>query len=119
MTMNRLRARVTLDAGLLALVLALTAGWFGGRAALFGVGAGALLALADFWWLASGVDGVGSVAPRTAIWMGTAALRLAGVAVVVGALFLTGQFHPVAIVLGLAVLPCALVARGLRLAREA
>jgi hypothetical protein len=108
-----------MDAGLLALVLAVTAGWLGGRAALLGVGAGAMLALADFWWLAAGVDGVGGVAPRTVVWVGTAALRLAGVAVAVAALVLTGQCHPVALVIGLAVLPCALVARGLRLARDA
>ena len=109
---------MTLDASLLALGLALTAGWLGGRTALLGVGAGALVALIDFWWLSMGVDGVASAAPRTVVWMGTAALRLAGVALAVAALFLTGQCHPLALVIGLAVLPCALVTRGLRLARE-
>ena len=116
--MNRLRTRVTMDAGLLALILALAAGWFGGRAALLGVAAGAGLALADFWWLSGRLERVGDVAPRTAVWMGAAGLRLAGVAVVVALLFLTGRFHPLALVIGLAVLPCALVARGLHLARE-
>jgi hypothetical protein len=33
-------------------------------------------------------------------------------------LFVTGWFHPAGLVVGLAALPCALVARGLRLARE-
>jgi len=42
----------------------------------------------------------------------------AGVTVAVAVLFVTGWFHPVGLVVGLAVLPCALVARGLRLARE-
>ena len=115
--MTSFRTRVTIDAALLALGLALAAGWFAGRAAWLGIGAGAMLALVDFWWLAAGAEGVGQ-APRTAAWIGAAGLRLGGVAVAVAALFLTGQFHPVALVAGLAVLPCALVARGLRLARD-
>ena len=109
---------MTLDASLLTLGLALTAGWLGGREALLGVGAGALVTLVDFWWLSAGIEGVGSTAPRTVIWMGTAALRLGAVALAVAALFLTGHFHPLALVIGLAVLPCALVTRSLCLARE-
>ena len=115
--MNKFRTRVTVDAGLLAIGFALTAGWIGGRTAMLGIGAGVLLSLVDFWWLSAGVDGVGGAAPRTMVWMGSAALRLGGVALTVAALFLTGQFHPVGLVIGLAVLPCALVARGLRVAR--
>jgi len=110
---------VAVDTGLLAIGLALAAGWFGGRTACFGVVAGAALALADFWWLSARVDAAGVTdAPRTLLWLGSAGLRLAGVAVAVALLFLTQQFHPLALVLGLAVLPCALVVRGLRLARE-
>jgi hypothetical protein len=115
--MTKFRTRVTVDAGLLAIGLALSAGWIEGRTALLGVGAGTLLSLVDFWWLSAGVDGAGSTAPRTMVWMGSAALRLGAVALAVAVLFLTGQFHPVGLVIGLAVLPCALVARGLRVAR--
>jgi ATP synthase I chain len=118
MTMTKLRTRVTVDAALLAVGLALAGGWLGGRTALFGVVAGTALALADFWWLSARVDAVGSHAPPALVWLGAAGLRLAGAAVVVAGLFLTGQCHPLALVVGLAVLPCALVARGLRLARE-
>ena len=116
--MTKLRRRVTVDAGLLAIGLALAGGWLAGRTALFGVVAGTALALADFWWLSARVDTVGSDAPRALAWLGAAGLRLAGIAVVVAMLFLTKQFHPLALVVGLAVLPCALVARGLSLARE-
>ncbi len=115
---SSLTARVTVDASVLAVAVALGAGWLGGRTALFGVLAGALLALADFWWLAARLDGVGDGAPGPIAWLGTAGLRLSGVALAVAALFVTGWFHPVGLVAGLAVLPCALVTRGLRLARE-
>jgi hypothetical protein len=116
--MTRFRTRVTVDAGLLALGLALAGGWFAGRSALLGVAAGALLALVDFWWLSARAGGVGDDAPSVTLWVGFAGLRLAGMAVAVAALFVTGAFHPLALVIGLAVMPCALVTRGLRIARE-
>ena len=118
MTMTRLRTRVTIDVGLFAGVVALAGGWLGGRAAFLGVVAGATLALADFWWLSARVDAAADGAPRALAWLGAAGLRLGGVAVIVALLFLTGRCHPLGLVIGLAVLPCALVVRGLALARE-
>ena len=116
--MTSLKTRVTMDAGLLALALTLAGAWLGGRAALLGVLAGSTLALADFWWLSARLDAVGTDAPRALAWLGSAGLRLAAVTIAVAGLFVTGWFHPVGLVAGLAVLPCALVTRGLRLARE-
>ena len=118
MMRSSLTTRVTIDAGMLAVAMALGGAWLGGRTVLFGVLGGALLALADFWWLSARLDAVGSDAPGALVWLGSAGLRLAGVAVAVALLFVTGWFHPVGLVAGLAALPCALVARGLRLARE-
>ena len=69
--------RVTIDAALFTTALGLGAAWFGGRTALFGVLAGALLALADFWWLAARLDAVSTEAPGAIAWIGTAGLRLA------------------------------------------
>jgi hypothetical protein len=116
--MTNLRTRVTVDAALLAGALSLAGGWLGGRTALLGILAGGALALADFWWLSARLDAVGTDAPRTLPWLGSAGLRLAGVTIAVAGLFVTGWFHPVGLVTGLAVLPFALVTRGLRLARE-
>ena len=116
--MSSLPMRVTVDAGAFALALALGGAWLGGRTMLLGVLAGALLALADFWWLSARLERVGEDAPGALAWLGAAGLRLAGVAVAVALLFVTGWFHPVGLVAGLAVLPCALVTRGLRLARK-
>ncbi|MBM3219111.1 MAG: hypothetical protein FJZ38_10610 [Candidatus Rokubacteria bacterium] len=118
MTMHSLTTRVTLDAGMFAIALALGGAWLGGRTMLLGILGGALLALADFWWLAARLDGVSSETPGALAWIGAAGLRLGGVAIAVALLFVTGWFHPVGLVAGLAVLPCALVARGLRLARR-
>jgi hypothetical protein len=116
-TMNDMRMRVTIDAGLLVAGVALIALFVGGAPALLGVLAGGALALFDFWWLAARLDGLGAGASGAA-WGAMAGLRLAGVAVAVAALFVTGWFHPVALVVGLSALPCALVVRGLRFARE-
>jgi hypothetical protein len=116
--MTRFRTRVTVDAALLALGVALVGGWLAGRTTVFGVAAGAALALADFWWLSARVDAAANGTPGALVWLGAAGLRLTGVTVAVAVLFLTQQFHPIALVIGLAVLPCALVVRGLRVARE-
>jgi hypothetical protein len=117
MTMTDMRMRVTIDAALLVVAVALVALWVGGVPGLLGVLAGGVLALADFWWLAARLDGV-TPDTRRATWGATAGLRLAAVAVAVAVLFVTGHFHPVGLVVGLSALPCALVARGLGLARE-
>jgi hypothetical protein len=116
--MSSLTTRVTVDAGIFALALALGGAWLGGPTMFLGILAGAALALADFWWLSARLSGVGDDAPGALAWLGAAGLRLAGVAVAVAVLFVTGWFHPVGLVAGLAVLPCALVTRGLRLARK-
>ena len=116
--MSSLTRRVTIDVAILAVALALGGAWLGGRTVCFGILAGALLALGDFWWLSARLDAVAVAVPGALAWLGTAGLRLGGVALAVAVLFVTGWFHPVGLVCGLAVLPCALVARGLRLARE-
>jgi len=118
MIMTSFSMRVMVDAGLLAATLGLVGGWFGGRAVMLGVIAGGALALADFWWLSSRIDAATSDTPSPTLWVASSGFRLAGVAVAVAALFLTGWFHPAGLVVGLAVLPCALVTRGLRVARE-
>ena len=118
--MTDMRTRVTIDAALIVAVVALAAAWLAGWPAALGVLAGGALALADFWWLSARIDAASSAAaaPRLSAWGATAGLRLGAVAVAVAALFMTGWFHPVALVIGLSALPCALLARGLRAARE-
>jgi hypothetical protein len=116
--MNRFRTRVAMDAGLLALAIALVGGWLAGRAGFLGVVAGTAIALVDFWWLSARVEATADGAPRVIVWVGAAGLRLTVVTVAVALLFLTRECDPLALVAGLAVLPCALVVRGLQIARE-
>ena len=118
--MTDLRTRVTIDAALIVAVTACAAAWVAGRPALLGVLAGGVLALGDFWWLSARIDAASAAAeaPRVSAWGAAAGLRLAAVAVAVALLFMTGLFHPVALVIGLSALPCALLARGLRMAGE-
>jgi hypothetical protein len=119
MTPSRLTSRVTADACALAVALAAAALWLGGTPAALGVAAGGGLALLNFRWLAAraasaatagGIPGAG--------WYVRAGLRFAVVTAAVAALFLTGAAHPVALVVGLTALPCALIARGLAAARR-
>ena len=118
--MTDMRTRVTIDAALIVAVTACAAAWVAGRPVMLGVVAGGILALGDFWWLAARIDTASAAAeaPRVSAWGAAAALRLGAVAVAVAVLFMTGLFHPVGLVVGLSALPCALLARGLRVAGE-
>lgn len=94
--------------------LAVVAGWIGGATAGVGVLAGGAIAIVNFRWLTSRLAAVlaGDAAGRVAgLALG---LRLLGVGAAVAGLLLSGAAHPVALVVGLTVLPCDLIARGLR-----
>jgi ATP synthase I chain len=119
MTPSDLMWRVTRDVCALGATLALAAAWVGGAAAALGVGAGIVLALGNFRWLASrAVSATTAATSVRAGWSLGAGLRLAALAAACAALLATGRAHPVALVIGLSVLPCALIGHGLRTARE-
>jgi hypothetical protein len=108
---------VSLTAGLATGALALLAAWFAGAAAASGVIAGGLVAIANLWWLSRRTDVHGGRRPAL-VWVAVSA-RLSAVALVVGALLVTGWAHPLGLVAGLSVLPPVLVVVGLRDARIA
>lgn len=118
MTASELVARVTIAIGLAALALALPAAWIAGAPGALGVLAGAALAALNFGWLARRM--VTSLVPGVSAARATAAatmrllVALGAPAVAVA----TGVGHPVALVVGLSLLPCAVVVLGLRAARE-
>lgn len=116
MTPSELKARVTVAAGVAALALGFIAAWLAGTAAMWGVIAGGALAVVNFRWLVAHAvlatrPGAGSA------WLIGAGLRLLVFLVVAGVLLATGGAHPVALLAGLTVLPCAVIAEGLRAAR--
>lgn len=118
MTASELVARVTAWIGLGALTLALPAAWLGGQAGALGVLAGGALAVLNFRWLArrtlaSLLPG-GSAARASAAATVRLLVALAGPAVVIA----TGVVHPVGLVVGLTLLPCAVVVLGLHATRE-
>jgi hypothetical protein len=108
--------RVTRDVCALGAALAGTAGWIAGTEGALGAGAGAVLALGNFRWLVTRACAA-SEAGR-ALWSMAAGLRLVAVGVPCAAVLAAGWAHPVALVAGLTTLPCALVAHGLRAARQ-
>ena len=119
---SELRLGVTRETTIAIVALALPAAWLGGASAGIGVLAAGLLTLVDFWWLARATFAAGaSGAPRRELagWMVAAGVRLTVLFAAFAALCAGGYAHPVAIVVGLTVLPCALIARGLRAVRAA
>jgi len=109
---------VTTDTCALVVALAAPAAWLGGAAAVLGVLAGGALALVNFRWLAARAVAATSHAAVGGAWSIGAGLRLAAFAVACAALLGLDWAHPVALLAGLGVLPCALIVEGLRAARQ-
>jgi hypothetical protein len=119
MTPSELMWRVTRDVCALGAPLAVAAAWLGGTAGAVGAAAGILLAVGNFRWLVARVrTSAETPGPSRALWSMTAGLRLAAFAALSAALLATGWAHPVALVVGLTALPCALVGHGLRATRQ-
>jgi ATP synthase I chain len=112
-----LRLRVTAMTALGALALALPAAWLAGASGAVGVLAAGALTAGNFWWLSRAAVGAGDPAsPRRDVagWILGAGARYAVLFVAFAALCAGGFAHPVAVVVGLTVLPCALIVGGLR-----
>jgi len=117
-----LSGRVTWS-GLAAVgALSAVAGWAAGVEGAAGVAGGGAVALLNFRWLARSVanavalvrDGGSGGAALRGAW-----LRHLSTVGVLGLLLGSGWTHPLAVILGLSVLPPILIAQGLRAAREA
>ena len=119
MTRNDLTSRVSRDACVLGLVLTGPAAWLGGVDGALGAAAGAGIAVANFRWLASRVTNVlaGASEQRPVPTVG-AAFRLTALAAAVTLALMSGHAHPLAIVVGLSVIPITVISQGLRAARE-
>src|SRR2546428_5140561 len=113
MTPGELTTRVTLDPCAAVAALATVAAWLGGAPAGLGVLAGGALAVVIFRWLvvrASAATAAGNAAASA--WLVGAGLRFAACTVACALLLTTGWAHPVALLVGVTVLPCDLIARG-------
>ena len=119
---SELRLRVTRETAVAVVALALPAAWLGGASAGVGVLAAGLLTLGNFWWLSRAASTVAASSVRRremAGWIVAAGARFTVLFAAFAALCAGGYAHPVAVVVGLTVLPCALIARGLRAGHEA
>ena len=106
MSVSELRLRVTAESAVIVVVLAVVAATLGGA-----------LAIASFWRLAGDAASVWSATAASGRWLIASALRFGGLAAATAVLLVLDWAHPVALVFGLTILPCDLVAQGLRLAR--
>jgi hypothetical protein len=104
---------VTLWSGVAVAVLALPALAFGGPRVALGFVAGGALAVLSFRGLAGRVTAlVPGAAPSP--WGLLAALRWAGLAAAAAVLLASEAVHPAALLAGTVVLPCAVLALGIR-----
>jgi hypothetical protein len=108
-----LTSRVTWESGGAVILLALMAGLLGGASTAIGVGAGGALAITNFRWLAWRVVASLDGAPAPGGWILGLGLRFVALTSITAALMASGWAHPVGVVVGLTVLPCDLVVRGL------
>ena len=116
-----LRLRVTMETAIAVAALALPAAWFAGPSGAVGLLAAGALTAGNFWWLSRAAASASDpAAPRRDVagWVFGAGVRFAVLFFAFAALCAGGYAHPVAVVIGLTVLPCALIAQGLRSARE-
>ena len=119
MIRNNFSMRVALETCAVSGALALPAAWLGGTVAGLGVLAGALLAVGNFLLLARrAADALHGGGASSTAWGLASAVRLLALALTFAALLTLGAIHPLALVVGLTVLPCELIVHGLRAARE-
>ena len=118
MTPTDFTARLTAGTSVVTVTLALVAAWLVGWTAGIGVLAGGALALVDFRWLVAHVAATMGTGRARGGWLIGAGVRLGVLFASCAALLITGAVHPVALVLGLSVLPCQVIVQGLRLARR-
>lgn len=107
-----LTSRVTWESGGAVAALSFLSGLIGGVPVAAGVGAGGVLAIANFRWLAGRVVAVLDGMPAPGGWALGFGLRLLALAAATAGLLASGWVHPVGIVAGFTVLPCALVRQG-------
>ena len=118
MTPSELTTRVTLDTAAAVAALAALGWWLAGAPTGAGVLAGGGLAILNFRWLVVRTSvAMATGSASAAAWIVGAGLRFAACAAACGVLLANGWAHPIALVAGLTVLPCALIARGLAAAR--
>jgi hypothetical protein len=116
MSVSELRVRVAVESAVIVVALALVAAMLGGARVGLGVLAGGALAVGSFWRLAGDAAGLASESAVSGRWLIASALRFGGLAAATGVLLVLDWAHPAALVVGLTILPCDLVAQGLRLA---
>lgn len=111
---------MTLDTCAAVTALAAPGAWMGGIPGGLGVVAGGILAVVNFRWLvarASAATAAGTGNAAASAWLLGSGLRFGACLGACTLLLATGWAHPVALLVGLTVLPCDLIARGLTAAR--
>jgi hypothetical protein len=115
MTPSNVTGRVSALTCALVTVLAAPAAWLGGPTAALGVLAGGALAIVNFRWLVARAV-ASSAGVASGGWLVGAGLRLSAFGAACAGVLALEWAHPVALLAGLTVLPCAVIVEGLRAA---
>jgi hypothetical protein len=116
MIRSDLRLRVMITSAVAISVLAALAGWFAGLRSALGFMAAGAITIANFLWLTRGVAaaaGAGEVGRALVGWGVAAIMRWTALLAATAVVLVTGSAHPVALVIGLTVLPVAVVVEAL------
>ena len=116
MSVSSFSIRVMRDTCVAATVLSLPVAWLAGGPGGLGVLAGALLAVGNFLWLVrrASLAGQESGGTSAGAWAVASGARLLGLGLTCAVLLKLTLVHPVALLGGLTVLPCAVILQGLR-----
>ena len=117
MTPTELKRRVTRLTSVAGVALAAITAVLAGGSAAAGILAGGALALIDFRWLAAHATLAIAHPAAGRVWLVGAGLRFLIFLAAAGTLLATGVAHPVALLAGVTLLPCVVLAQGLRAAR--
>ena len=118
MTPGDFTTRLTVGTGVVTVALALLAAWLAGASAGVGVLAGGVLAVVNVRWLIARALAASAAGSHSTARLVGAGVRFAILLVACGVLLATRLAHPVALLLGFSVLPCQVIAQGLRAARR-
>jgi hypothetical protein len=117
MTVDRLVTRVVVDSAAVTAAMALLALPLLGPGASLGVAAAGALTALNFWGLGREVRQGVRPGRGPGAWALGAGLRFGGLLVAFGGLFAWGVAEPLAVVVGLLVVPVVLIVRSLHAAR--
>jgi hypothetical protein len=110
--------RVVISCAALLVPLSIAGALLAGRAALLGILVGGGVTLGNLLWLSYGSGRVSGLSRGRPLWFLSLGLRYLALFAALALCLWSGWVHPLALIVGLSVLPPVLIIQGLRVARR-